>query len=280
MTTPVAPSPSANLNPGGEWWTPGTAAINASYHAGISAAATNIANDESSLSDEDISARRMAHAAAAAVAAAAQQAQMAFMSVAPIGLLPPGTNINGGGASSYFPFPNDSQHQQPMPLTPEQYEKKYNRRRAQMENDARSNEKILALERKVNELMQKLDQQQQRHSKTPPPLETKFEKIATTMPSSSSQEGTKKVAFRHSRSASPSAASTPTPATTNTAPEIEETPREEETEETTADENARRGEDAQPAAVEDEDDEEEEEDEVSAVLRLRREKWLAQQRRQ
>ena len=50
----------------------------------------------------------------------------------------------------------------------------------------------------------------------------------------------------------------------------------EETEETTADENPRR-EDAQPAA--DEDDEEEE-DEVSAVLRLRREKWLAQQRRQ
>ena len=187
MTTPIAPSPSANLNPGGEWWTPGTAAINASYHAGITAAATNIANDESSLSDEDISARRMAHAAAAAVAAAAQQAQMAFMSVAPIGLLPPGTNINGGGASSYFPFPNDSQHQQPMPLTPEQYEKEYNRRRAQMENDARSNEKILALERKVNELMQKLDQQQQRRSKTPPPLETKFEKIATTMPSSSSQ---------------------------------------------------------------------------------------------
>ena len=266
MTTPIAPSPSANLNPGGEWWTPGTAAINASYHAGITAAATNIANDESSLSDEDISARRMAHAAAAAVAAAAQQAQMAFMSVAPIGLLPPGTNINGGGASSYFPFPNDSQHQQPMPLTPEQYEKEYNRRQAQMENDARANEKILALERKVNELMQKLDQQQQQHSKTPPPLETKFEKIATTMPSSSLQRegGTKKVAFRHSRSA-----------TTNNAPEIEET-HEEETEETTADENPRR-EDAQPAAVE---DEEEEEDEVSAVLRLRREKWLAQQRRQ
>ena len=277
MTTPIAPSPSANLNPGGEWWTPGTAAINASYHAGISAAATNIANEESSLSDEDISARRMAHAAAAAVAAAAQQAQMAFMSVAPIGLLPPGTNINGGGASSYFPFPNDSQHQQPMPLTPEQYEKEYNRRQAQMENDARANEKILALERKVNELMQKLDQQQQRRSKTPPPLETKFEKIATTMPSSSSQreEGTKKVAFRHSRSASPSAASTPTPATTNNAPEIEET-HEEETEETTTDENPRR-EDVQPAAVEDDD---EEEDEVSAVLRLRREKWLAQQRRQ
>ena len=277
MTTPIAPSPSANLNPGGEWWTPGTAAINASYHAGITAAATNIANDESPLSDEDISARRMAHAAAAAVAAAAQQAQMAFMSVAPIGLLPPGTNINGGGASSYFPFLNDSQHQQPMPLTPEQYEKEYNRRRAQMENDARSNEKILALERKVNELMQKLDQQQQQHSKTPPPLETKFEKIATTMPSSSLQRegGTKKVAFRHSRSASPSAASTPTPATTNNAPEIEET-HEEETEETTADENPRR-EDVQPAAVEDDD---EEEDEVSAVLRLRREKWLAQQRRQ
>ena len=277
MTTPIAPSPSANLNPGGEWWTPGTAAINASYHAGITAAATNIANDESSLSDEDISARRMAHAAAAAVAAAAQQAQMAFMSVAPIGLLPPGTNINGGGASSYFPFPNDSQHQQPMPLTPEQYEKEYNRRQAQMENDARANEKILALERKVNELMQKLDQQQQQHSKTPPPLETKFEKIATTMPSSSLQRegGTKKVAFRHSRSASPSAASTPTPATTNNAPEIEET-HEEETEETTADENPRR-EDAQPAAVEDDD---EEVDEVSAVLRLRREKWLAQQRRQ
>ena len=277
MTTPIAPSPSANLNPGGEWWTPGTAAINASYHAGITAAATNIANDESSLSDEDISARRMAHAAAAAVAAAAQQAQMAFMSVAPIGLLPPGTNINGGGASSYFPFPNDSQHQQPMPLTPEQYEKEYNRRQAQMENDARANEKILALERKVNELMQKLDQQQQQHSKTPPPLETKFEKIATTMPSSSLQRegGTKKVAFRHSRSASPSAASTPTPATMNNAPEIEET-HEEETEETTADENPRR-EDAQPAAVEDDD---EEEDEVSAVLRLRREKWLAQQRRQ
>merc|ERR1712070_1348078 len=116
MTTPIAPSPLANLNPGGEWWTPGTAAINASYQAGISAAATNMANDESSLSEEDISARRMAHAAAAA--AAAQQAQMAFMSVAPLGLLPPGSNINGGGASSYFPFPNDSQHQQPMPLTP------------------------------------------------------------------------------------------------------------------------------------------------------------------
>ena len=108
MTTPIAPSPLANLNPGGEWWTPGTAAINASYQAGISAAATNMANDESSLSEEDISARRMAHAAAAAAAAAAQQAQMAFMSIAPLGLLPPGSNINGG--SSYFPFPIDSQH--------------------------------------------------------------------------------------------------------------------------------------------------------------------------
>ena len=102
MTTPIAPSPLANLNPGGEWWTPGTAAINASLPSRhLSRWLTNMANDESSLSEEDISARRMAHAAAAAVAAAAQQAQMAFMSVAPLGLLPPGSNINGG--SSYFP---------------------------------------------------------------------------------------------------------------------------------------------------------------------------------
>jgi len=275
MTTPIAPSPLANLNPGGEWWTPGTAAINASYQAGISAAATNMANDESSLSEEDISARRMAHAAAAAVAAAAQQAQMAFMSVAPLGLLPPGSNINGG--SSYFPFPIDSQHQhQPMPLTPEQYEKEYNRRQAQMEkNDQNANAKISALEQKVNELMQKLEdqqqqQQQQRPNKPSPPLEAKFDRTAETTttnspppPSSlSSQhqhgEDTKKIAFRHSRSASPSIITAAMTANANAAnpTEIEEEQEEEERKE---------------------EQEQEQEDEVSLALRLRREKWLAQQ---
>jgi len=295
MTTPVAPSPSANLNLGSEWWTPGTAAINASYQAGISAAATNVANDEASLSEEDISARRMAHAAAAAVAAAAQQAQMAFMSVAPLGLLPPGSHMNGGNAG-YFPFPIDSQYQreQPMPLTPEQYEKEYNRRQEQMDKDARANEKIAALEQKVNELMQKLEDQQQQQSKPPPPLEAKFDQTAktttTTTPSSvSSQqsEDTRKVAFRHSRSASPSIVA-PTPPTTTTtnvaAPEIEE---EETKERANDDESAPSSsameavEDRRPneeAREEGEEEVQEREDEVSAALRLRRERWLAQQR--
>jgi len=295
MTTPVAPSPSANLNPGSEWWTPGTAAINASYQAGISAAATNVANDEASLSEEDISARRMAHAAAAAVAAAAQQAQMAFMSVAPLGLLPPGSHMNGGNAG-YFPFPIDSQYQreQPMPLTPEQYEKEYNRRQEQMDKDARANEKIAALEQKVNELMRKLEDQQQQQSKPPPPLEAKFDQTAkttTTTPSSvSSQqsEDTRKVAFRHSRSASPSIVA-PTPPTTTTtnvaAPEIEE----EETKERANDDESAPSSSAMEAVedrrpneeVREEEGEEEvreREDEVSAALRLRRERWLAQQR--
>jgi len=294
MTTPVAPSPSANLNPGSEWWTPGTAAINASYQAGISAAATNVANDEASLSEEDISARRMAHAAAAAVAAAAQQAQMAFMSVAPLGLLPPGSHMNGGNAG-YFPFPIDSQYQreQPMPLTPEQYEKEYNRRQEQMDKDARANEKIAALEQKVNELMQKLEDQQQQQSKPPPPLEAKFDQTAkttTTTPSSvSSQqsEDTRKVAFRHSRSASPSIVA-PTPPTTTTDVAASEIKEEETKERANDDESAPSSsaleavEDRRPNEEVREEEEEEEvqerEDEVSAALRLRRERWLAQQR--
>ena len=293
MTTPVAPSPSANLNPGSEWWTPGTAAINASYQAGISAAATNVANDEASLSEEDISARRMAHAAAAAVAAAAQQAQMAFMSVAPLGLLPPGSHMNGGNAG-YFPFPIDSQYQreQPMPLTPEQYEKEYNRRQEQMDKDARANEKIAALEQKVNELMQKLEDQQQQQSKPPPPLEAKFDQTAkttTTTPSSvSSQqsEDTRKVAFRHSRSASPSIVA-PTPPTTTTDVAASEIKEEETKERANDDESAPSSsameavEDRRPneeAREEGEEEVQEREDEVSAALRLRRERWLAQQR--
>jgi E3 ubiquitin-protein ligase synoviolin len=295
MTTPVAPSPSANLNPGSEWWTPGTAAINASYQAGISAAATNVANDEASLSEEDISARRMAHAAAAAVAAAAQQAQMAFMSVAPLGLLPPGSHMNGGNAG-YFPFPIDSQyqHQQPMPLTPEQYEKEYNRRQERVDKDARANEKIAALEQKVNELMQKLEDQQHQHSKPPPPLEAKFDQTAkttTTTPSSvSSQqsEDTRKVAFRHSRSASPSIGA-PTPPTTTTNVAASEIEEEETKERANDDESApsssaleavedRRPNEEVRGGGEEEEEVQEPEDEVSAALRLRRERWLAQQR--
>jgi E3 ubiquitin-protein ligase synoviolin len=293
MTTPVAPSPSANLNPGSEWWTPGTAAINASYQAGISAAATNVANDEASLSEEDISARRMAHAAAAAVAAAAQQAQMAFMSVAPLGLLPPGSHMNGGNAG-YFPFPIDSQYQreQPMPLTPEQYEKEYNRRQEQMDKDARANEKIAVLEQKVNELMRKLEDQQQQQSKPLPPLEAKFDQTAkttTTTPSSvSSQqsEDTRKVAFRHSRSASPSIVA-PTPPTTTTNVAASEIKEEETKERANDDESAPSSsaleavEDRRPneeVREEEEEEVQEREDEVSAALRLRRERWLVQQR--
>ena len=88
-------------------------------------------------------------------------------------------------------------------LTPEQYEN-VNRRQAQMENDARANEN-LALERKVNELMQKLRAVQQQ-AKTPPPLETHSEQSRQRrQPSLQREGGTKKVAFRHSRSASPPA---------------------------------------------------------------------------
>ena len=114
---------------------------------GITAAATNIANDESPLSDEDISARRMAHAAAAAVAAAAQQAQWRSMSVAGDGCSPgnPTSTAVVLVATSRFRTIRNTNNQC---RSPQNSTKEYVRRQAQMENDARANEKILALNEK------------------------------------------------------------------------------------------------------------------------------------
>ena len=287
MATPVAPSPSANLNPGREWWTPGTAAINASYQAGI----TMNNMDDSSLSEEDISARRMAHAAAAAVAAAAQQAQMAYMSIAPLGLLPP-------SAGSYSPFSLESQLQQQqqqhvqmnMSLTPEQYEKEYNRRKKE-QHDMLSNEKIDALEKKIESLMKKLEEKTTASS-----LESKF-----TSSSSMSPEPEQKVLFRHAnRTPSSNSMSEGKPSS----PQQPQKTRlvDNEIEEPSSSQSDVDDEEKEVGLVEKEKNEEiavvvEEEDasaataiplrveeepvpeenEMQKILRLRREKWLAAQ---